>query len=155
MNWGPLPGADRPAYDGANLAANGGICVVAANYRLGVLGFLVLDDDAKGNQAIQDQRAAMQWTRDNIAAFGGDPDAITIGGQSAGAMSTAVHLVSPHSAGLFHRAILQSAVAAFQYQRASVQTRLRPQVREPDGLWIALEHELPARADAAAGDQFR
>ena len=122
MNWGPLPGADRSGlYDGANLAATGGICVVAANYRLGVLGFLVLDDDGKGNQAIQDQRAAMQWTRDNIAAFGGDPDSITIGGQSAGAMSTAVHLVSPHSAGLFHRAILQSAVAAFQYQRASVQ----------------------------------
>jgi carboxylesterase type B len=65
-----------------------------------VLGFLVTDD-SHGNQAIQDQRAAMEWTRDNVAAFGGDPAKVTIWGQSAGAMSTAVHLVSPKSAGLF------------------------------------------------------
>lgn len=88
--------------------------------RLGVLGFLVTDDTV-GNQAIKDQRAALEWTRDNIANFGGDPNSVTIGGQSAGAMSVIVHLVSKASAGLFHRAILESPVAGFQYQRAEVQ----------------------------------
>lgn len=74
-----------------------------------------------GNQAIKDQRAALHFTRENIAAFGGDPHLVTLWGQSAGAMSVAVHLVSPLSAGLFHRAILESNVAAFQYQQAKVQ----------------------------------
>ena len=87
MNYGPLD-----VYEGSELAARGGICVVAPNYRLGVLGFLVTDE-TPGNQAIKDQRAALLWARDNIASFGGDPDRITIGGQSAGAMSVLVHLV--------------------------------------------------------------
>ena len=67
MNWGPLG-----IYDGSQLSARGGVCVVATNYRLGVLGFLV-SKDQPGNQAILDQRMAMQWTQENIAKFGGNP----------------------------------------------------------------------------------
>jgi carboxylesterase type B len=110
MNWGPLG-----IYDGSQLSARGGVCVVATNYRLGVLGFLV-SKDQPGNQAILDQRMAMQWTQENIAKFGGNPNSVTLWGESAGAMSTAVHLVSPGSKGLFHRAIMDSNVASFQYQ---------------------------------------
>eukprot|EP01062_Namystynia_karyoxenos_P033610 TRINITY_DN24729_c0_g4_i2.p1 TRINITY_DN24729_c0_g4~~TRINITY_DN24729_c0_g4_i2.p1 ORF type:complete len:435 (+),score=158.05 TRINITY_DN24729_c0_g4_i2:400-1704(+) len=115
MNWGPLG-----LYDGADLAARGKVCVVATNYRLGVLGYLVTPDQP-GNQGFLDQRAAMIWTRDNIRNFGGDPGSVTIWGESAGAMSVGLHLVSPGSAGLFHRAIMQSNVAGFQYQLAAVQ----------------------------------
>jgi carboxylesterase type B len=115
MNWGPVN-----LYYGLEIAHRGGVCVVAPNYRLGVLGYLVTDEH-KGNQGIQDQRAAMQWTQQNIANFGGDPSKVTIVGQSAGAMSVSIHLVSPASAGLFRAAIMMSNVAAFRYQDASAQ----------------------------------
>lgn len=116
FNAGPLN-----LYDGAEMASQGRVCVVATNYRLGVLGFAVLGETASGNQAIQDQRAAMVWTRDNIAAFGGDPGSVTIWGESAGAMSVSVHLVSPASQGLFHRAVMESNVASFRYTTADHQ----------------------------------
>ena len=91
------------------------------NYRLGVLGSLVWPGKQSGNQQILDQREAMFWVRDNIARFGCDPNSITIWGESAGAMSVAVHLVSPGSRGLFHRAIMESNVAGFQYQNEAAQ----------------------------------
>mmetsp|Transcript_34219 Transcript_34219/g.89789 ORF Transcript_34219/g.89789 Transcript_34219/m.89789 type:complete len:577 (-) Transcript_34219:87-1817(-) len=116
MNWGPMN-----IYDGTELAARGGVCVVGTNYRLGVLGFAVLGDTATGNQAIQDQRAALTWTRDNIARFHGNAGSVTIWGESAGAMSVAIHLVSPASKGLFHRAIMESNVASYRYQKAGDQ----------------------------------
>jgi para-nitrobenzyl esterase len=76
--------------------------VVTANYRLGALGFL------SGNWGIQDQRAALLWVQRNIAAFGGNPHDVTLFGESAGGISVLVHLVSPPSAGLFQRAIVES-----------------------------------------------
>jgi len=94
---------------------------VEPNYRLGVLGSLVWPGQQHGNQQILDQRMAMMWVRDNIANFGCDPNSVTIWGESAGAMSVAVHLVSPGSAGLFHRAIMESNVAGFQYQNEAAQ----------------------------------
>ena len=120
MSYGPVN-----LYDGSNIAAGSGgrgLCVVGVNYRLGVLGFLVTEKQP-GNQGILDQRAAMVWVRENIASFGGNPDSVTLWGQSAGAMSVAVHLVSPGSKGLFHRAIMESNVAAFRYQQAPHQAR--------------------------------
>ena len=108
-------------YDGAYMAGRGGVCVVGANYRLGVLGAMVTweqegDGGNRGNQGLKDQRQAMVWAKREIAAFGGDPSRVTIWGESAGAMSVGLHLVSPGSAGLFSRAIMESNVAGFQYQ---------------------------------------
>lgn len=103
----------QPLYDGTSFAANHDIVVVTINYRLGLLGLLYLgdllgDDYAAGNAALLDQIAALRWVRDNIAAFGGDPHAVTIMGESAGAVSVAYLLAAPAARGLYHRAILQS-----------------------------------------------
>ncbi|MBN1653180.1 MAG: carboxylesterase family protein [Deltaproteobacteria bacterium] len=90
------------------------VIVVAVNYRLGVLGFLAhpaLTEEGggtSGNYGIEDQRFALEWVRDNIEAFGGDPDNVTIFGESAGGAAVASQLWSSRSAGLFHRAIMQS-----------------------------------------------
>ena len=99
-----------PAYDGAALARKG-VVVVTFNYRLGALGFLshpALDAESprktSGNYGLLDQIFALAWVRDNIAAFGGDPDKVTIAGESAGGMSVCDHLVAPGSAGLFSAA---------------------------------------------------
>jgi para-nitrobenzyl esterase len=101
-----------PIYDGRALAKRG-VVVVSLNYRVGVLGFLATSalqqtDGAAGNFGLWDQRLALQWVRDNAAAFGGDPANVTMFGQSAGAASVAIHLVSPGSQSLFDRAIVQS-----------------------------------------------
>ena len=90
-----------------------GIIGVTINYRLGPLGFFCLPQLAEeagvtGNYGLYDQMTAMQWVKDNIAAFGGDPENITIMGQSAGAMSVQQHILSPLTAGLFQRAVMSS-----------------------------------------------
>lgn len=101
-------------YDGTTLAKKG-VIVVTTNYRLGPLGFLAhpgLDKESpnnlSGNYGLLDQVAALQWVRRNIGAFGGDPSRVTIFGQSAGAESIYIHLVSPVSTGLYSQAIIQS-----------------------------------------------
>ncbi len=97
------------------LAREEGIVVVSVNYRLGALGFLAhpaLDDESpdgvSGNYGFLDQVAALRWVRENIRGFGGDPERITLAGQSAGGISVCAHLVSPLSQGLFHGAIVES-----------------------------------------------
>ncbi|XP_064471200.1 acetylcholinesterase-1-like [Ornithodoros turicata] len=96
-------------YDGAHLAALGDVLVVVPNYRLGIFGFMNIGHpDAPGNMGLYDQLLALEWIKENIVYFGGDPDSITLMGQSAGAMSIGFHMVSPLSRGLFHRAILES-----------------------------------------------
>lgn len=96
-------------YEGRRLAADGGIVFVGINYRLGALGYLKLPGVAPGNLGLLDQVAALRWIRENIAAFGGDPDQVTVFGQSAGAHSIACLMAVPAARGLFRRAILQSA----------------------------------------------
>jgi len=102
----------QPLYDGTSFAANHDIVVVTINYRLGLFGLMFLGDvlggEYPGNLALLDQVAALRWVRDNIAAFGGDPNNVTIMGESAGAVSVAHLLAMPAAAGLFHRAILES-----------------------------------------------
>jgi para-nitrobenzyl esterase len=112
-----LGSASDPWYDGTSFAANHNIVVVSLNYRLGILGFVYLKDLAgadtsyTGNCGLLDQIAALEWVRENIAAFGGDPDQVTVMGESAGAMSIGALLGMPAAKGLFQRAILQSGAA--------------------------------------------
>jgi carboxylesterase type B len=98
-----------PWYDGSRFARDGVVCVTI-NYRVGAVGFLDLGE-GNANRGLLDQVAALTWVRDNITAFGGDPDNVTIFGQSAGAMSVALLLAVPRAAGLFRRAIAQSGAA--------------------------------------------
>lgn len=112
-----LSGAGSLAtYDGAALAENG-VVVVTLNYRLGALGFMAhpllsleSPQGVSGNYGLLDQQAALAWVRRNIAAFGGDPNTVTVFGQSAGGASIVLQLVSPAAANLFDRAIVQSPV---------------------------------------------
>ncbi|HEX5062227.1 MAG TPA: carboxylesterase family protein [Kofleriaceae bacterium] len=97
-----------PIYDGRRLAEVGDAIVVTTNYRLGQLGFLALGGDGAGVYGMLDQIAALQWVRDNIAAFGGDPSNVTIFGESAGARDVCSLVASPAAKGLFHRAIMES-----------------------------------------------
>lgn len=110
----------RDMYDAGKLATRGDVVVVTFNYRIGMLGFLALDalrteneSGATGNYATLDQRMVFQWVQDNIEAFGGDPNNVTIFGQSAGAVSICSHLGMPASDGLYHRAIIQSATGCY------------------------------------------
>ena len=95
-------------YDGANLARDGDIVVVAVNYRLGALGYLKHRDLGIADPGTQDQAAALAWVVDNIGGFGGDPSRVTLGGQSAGAASIGRLLLDPTARQLFQQAILQS-----------------------------------------------
>ena len=103
-----------PMYDSTALAQKG-VVVVTPNYRLGALGFLAHPQlanespyNTSGNYGLLDQIAAMQWVQRNIGAFGGDPSQVTVFGESAGATSILVHLVSPASTGLYRQAIVES-----------------------------------------------
>ncbi len=109
-------GGDLPWYSGATLARDGDVIVVGVNYRLGALGFLKHPGLSPGNLGLMDQIAALEWIRDNISAFGGDPGNVTLFGQSAGAWSIAIHLANARAGGLFHRAILQSGPFGFTPQ---------------------------------------
>ena len=102
-------GTACPIYDGEALAKKG-IVVVSINYRVGVFGFFAHPDlnEPSGNFGMLDQIAALKWVKKNIAAFGGDPDQVTISGQSAGSMSVNTLVASPLAAGLFNKAIAQS-----------------------------------------------
>ena len=114
----------NPATDGSLLAAKG-VVVVSFNYRLGVFGFLAhpdLDTQApSGNYGLQDQLAALRWVKANIAAFGGDPDNVTLFGESAGAMAVGILMASPLARGLFHKAIGESG-AFWDGRRGPLQT---------------------------------
>ena len=108
--------ASDPLSDGTSFATQHDLVVVTCTYRLGLLGFLYLGDlaghaYAQGNAALLDQIAALRWVQDNIAAFGGDPDQVTIMGESAGAMSIGNLLAMPAARGLFQRAILESGAS--------------------------------------------
>lgn len=101
-------------YEGTSFAKNGDVVFVTINYRLGVLGFLQVDEmagseyESSGVCGILDQIAALRWVRENIAAFGGDPEQVTVFGQSAGSGSVSCLLAMPEAKGLFQRAILMS-----------------------------------------------
>lgn len=119
--------AAQALYEGRKLAERGDVLVVGVNYRLGVLGFVDLSEYSGGEQmfesnlGLRDQIAALRWVRENIAAFGGDPDNVTLFGESAGAGCVTTLMTVPAAAGLFHRAIAQSppATSVYGHDRAA------------------------------------
>ncbi|GAB1257538.1 carboxylesterase family protein [Aurantivibrio plasticivorans] len=125
IHGGAFTYGEGHSYDPAKLADEG-VIVVTFNYRLGALGFMAhpalsatSSTGASGNYGIMDQQAALQWVQENIRAFGGDPNNVTIFGESAGGLSVHAHLASPQSEGLFHRAIIQSG--AYLLEQPSLQ----------------------------------
>ncbi|MCD0447537.1 carboxylesterase family protein [Glycomyces sp. A-F 0318] len=116
MVWlygGGFDGGSNTVYRGGRFARDG-VVFAAPNYRLGAEGFLCLGDGV-ANVGLLDQVAALEWVRENIAAFGGDPGDVTVFGQSAGAMSVGALMAMPRAAGLFRRAILQSGAGNLAY----------------------------------------
>jgi para-nitrobenzyl esterase len=169
--WSPEPGPDAglpvmvwihggaytigmsglPEYDGGRLARDGGVVLVTFNYRVGVEGFAQIEG-APANRGLLDQIAALEWVRDNIRAFGGDPGRVTVFGESAGGGSVAALLAMPRAAGLFGRAVAQSVpgtffspeLAADIASSCAAELGLRPTVAD-------LSTVAPARL-SAAGD---
>ncbi|WP_066954280.1 carboxylesterase/lipase family protein [Streptomyces lushanensis] len=169
--WSPEPGPDAgapvmvwiqgggyvigtsglPEYDGGRLARDGGVVVVTFNYRVGIEGFAQIEG-APSNRALLDQVAALEWVRDNIRAFGGDPGRVTLFGESAGGGSVAALLAMPRAAGLFHRAVAQSVpgtffspeLAADITAACAAELGLRPTVADLSGI-------APRQLSAAAG----
>jgi para-nitrobenzyl esterase len=107
--------SSAPTYRGYDLVRRGDVVYVSVNYRLGALGYLDFsaygtpERPVESNLGLRDQIAALEWVRDNIAAFGGDPDQVTIFGESAGAISVTTLMTVPSARGLFHRAIAESS----------------------------------------------
>ena len=146
-------------YGAQQLASSGKVIVVSLNYRLGIFGFLAhpaLDHGKarhlSGNFGLEDQQAALRWVQRNAAAFGGDPSNVTIFGESAGGTSVCSHMAAPSSAGLFHKAILQSAQCTGENWSPGPPTWFpRPRAeREQHGLDVAAKLGCPDTRTAAA-----
>ncbi len=117
FHGGGFTGGSGDVYDADALARENNVIVVTVNYRLGALGFfahpaLDAEDHVIANYGLLDQQQSLRWVRDNIAAFGGNPDNVTIFGESAGAIAVYTHIVSPMAAGLFQKAIIESGATA-------------------------------------------
>lgn len=127
IHGGSFVAGSSGVYDAGRLVARGDIIVVTVNYRLGALGFLAHPSLGPpgdvGNYGLADQQAALRWVRDNIAGFGGDPDRVTVAGESAGAMSVCDHLVAPASQGLFAAAVIMSGPCQAQVGLQPAQQR--------------------------------
>lgn len=139
---------NSPVLDGSALAKHEDVVVVTVNHRLNLFGYLYAGPDAEtkadprfadaGNAGMLDLVAALQWVRDNIAAFGGDPAQVTIFGQSGGGAKVAILMAMPAAQGLFHRAIVQSSSSGFH-------------VQEPEESALAT-HQLLQQLGVAEGD---
>lgn len=130
-------------YDGGRLAATQDVIVVTLNYRVGALGFLAGVGGLQGNYGLRDQQLALQWVQENAAAFGGDPDRVTLAGQSAGGMSVTAHLTAiPSSEGLFDAAIVMSNPAGLPYKEMQEATDL--------GVAFGIAAGCPRRGDQVA-----
>ena len=118
-------GTNSPLLYGSEyFMETGSVVLVVIAYRLNVFGFLATGDEAApGNYGLKDQTLALRWVKNHAAAFGGDPDSITILGQSAGAVSVNYHLVSRHSEGLYHRAIMLSGTVNAPWGKPSTRPR--------------------------------
>ncbi|XP_045890759.1 bile salt-activated lipase-like isoform X1 [Micropterus dolomieu] len=132
-------------YDGREMADRGDVIIVTVNYRVGTMGFLSTGDARlPGNYGLWDQHAAISWVRRNIQAFGGNPDNITIFGQSAGAASVSYQMLSPYSKGLFRRAITQSGVALSPWALQKNPLALTKKIARKVGCWRSNVDEMVA-----------
>ena len=146
-------GGDLPVYDPALLVAEHRVVVVNVTYRLGVLGYLASADGRRhANLGLLDQLAALRWVRENVAAFGGDPDAVTVFGESAGGDAVAHLLAADGARGLFRRAVVQSAPLGVRRRRERLKAAMDLAVGDLDED-APLERVLAAQraAEAAAG----
>ncbi|MDT5339841.1 MAG: para-nitrobenzyl esterase [Mycobacterium sp.] len=109
-----------PAYDLSAMADEGDVVTVTVNYRVGIFGYLAIDDVSPANLGLLDQIAALRWVKENISGFGGNPNDVTIFGQSAGGDSVSYLMVADGTEDLFRRAILQSAPLGVQRGRAAM-----------------------------------
>ncbi len=113
LHGGAFVGGSSALYPLDYMAKSGDVVVVSMNYRLGIFGFTAhpaFEADHNGGYGLEDQRAALRWVKKNIASFGGDPNNVTIAGESAGAAGVCMHILAPdETTGLFHKAIIQSA----------------------------------------------
>lgn len=127
IHGGGLVNGSSNQHDGTQLVNAGNAIVVTINYRLGALGFMALpsltaEAGQSGNYGFMDQQAALRWVHENIAAFGGDPGKVTIGGESAGGWSVCSHLAAPASRGLFAGAIMESGSCVATQTLATAET---------------------------------
>ncbi|HTR35859.1 MAG TPA: carboxylesterase family protein [Bryobacteraceae bacterium] len=161
-------GSDSSAlFIGANLARRGDVVVVGINHRLGALGFTHLGDLAdehfthSGNVGMLDAIAALEWVRDNIERFGGDPDRVMIFGESGGGQKVSMLLGSPPAKGLFHRAVIESGPGPkmMERERATEVARMLLAELDLDAKHIAEVQALPVekimRAQFALGSKLR
>ncbi|MER7756699.1 carboxylesterase/lipase family protein [Kitasatospora sp. NPDC097643] len=150
-------------YPGDSLAARGDVVVVTLNYRLGALGYVdftefsTADRPFESNLGLRDQVAALRWVRRNIAAFGGDPDNVTLFGESSGADAVLTLMATPAAAGLFHRAIAQSPAADWAAVDAEAARRFARRLlgRFLGRLGVAPDSAARALTTAAAKDLCR
>ncbi|MCY3857687.1 MAG: carboxylesterase family protein [Gammaproteobacteria bacterium] len=130
---------ELPFYDGENLARNHDVVLVSVNHRLNILGFLDLSAHGEkyqhsGNVGLLDLVAALEWVRNNVAQFGGDPDNVTLFGQSGGGSKITALLNSPFAKDLFHRAVVQSGSFATEYRDKAVAQRVGTRVLKELGI---------------------
>lgn len=148
--------ASAPGYDGAQLAQRGDVVVVSINHRLNLFGFLYLAELAgaayadSGNVGMLDCVAALQWVRQNISAFGGDPNNVTIFGQSGGASKVAVLMAAPAARGLFHKAIIQSASSLIRMVRPEQATASAKALSDAVGVTADKLRDVPVDVLLAA-----
>jgi para-nitrobenzyl esterase len=135
----------NPWYDGTAFARDG-LVMVSCNYRFGAEGFLELEGAAT-NRGMRDWIAALEWIRDNIAAFGGDPGSVTVMGQSAGGMAVSALLASPAAEGLFQRAVIASGVSDMSVLTAEQAAEAAREVAAEAGIPATLEAALTVSPD--------
>lgn len=150
FHGGGFTGGSGDVYNADDLAKENDVVVVTVNYRLGALGFfahpaLDAEDHVIGNYGLQDQLQSLRWVRDNIASFGGNPDNVTVFGESAGAIGIYAQIVSPMAAGLFQKAIIESGATADEPL----------QTAEEQGKALAEKVGCPEDASTAAADCLR
>ena len=143
-----------PVYDGHNLAKNHDVVLVSVTHRLNAFGYLELaelgGDPASGNVGMLDLTASLQWVKDNIAAFGGDPGNVTVFGQSGGGAKVATSLAMPSMTGLRHKGIVESGAALRSAEKAAATDQARQLMKALEVADLAALRRVPAGAIVAA-----